>query len=161
MSILAAAPSVSDVTFPHPAWRYLLLFQSWQQLRSWGLRVLVALVLVNYLLTFANAGLRHAVLAGAVLGSLPSVVMALPTRFVVSACPDRVVRTLASELEALGYVSQGSRAGVALYRQNLPRLLRWDERNVRIERAGDRLIVTGPFMILKKARRFLLHRVIV
>jgi cadmium resistance protein CadD (predicted permease) len=162
MSAPYNAPGVSSVTFPKPAWRYLLLFQSWSQLQSWGVCVLAMLVLIHLFFGLSDTHElpMQTVAMGAVLGSLASVVMVLPSTFVVSACPERVVHALTSELEVLGYVLQGSQAGTLVYRQKLPRLLRWDEGNVTIARAGDRIIVTGPLMILKKAQHFLVRRVI-
>lgn len=162
MSAPHNALGVSSVTFLKPAWRYLLLFQSWSQLQSWGFCVLAMLVLIHLFFGLSDTHELPmlTVAMGAVLGSLSSVVMVLPATFVISACPERVVHSLTSELEVLGYVLQGSQAGTLVYRQKLPRLLRWDEGNVTIARAGDRIIVTGPLMILKKAQHFLVRRVI-
>ena len=156
------APGVSGVTFPKPTWRYVLLFQSWAQLQRWGFCVLAMIVMIHFFFGLSDTHElpMQGVTMGAVVGSLASVVMVLPSTFVVSACPEGVVYSLASELEALGYVLLVSRSDTVIYRQKLPRLLRWDEGNVSIERAGDRIIVTGPLMILKKARHFLVRRVI-
>jgi hypothetical protein len=162
MPHLLNTPGVSSMTFPKPVWRYLLLFQSWSQFQSWGCCVLAMTVLMYFLfgLSAASALPIQAAALGAVLGSLASVVMVLPTTFVVRACPERVVHSLTSELEAQGYVLLVSRADTVIFRQKLPRLLRWDEGNVTIERVGDRVVVTGPLVILKKARHFLVRRVI-
>ena len=161
MSLPVGVPGVSNVTFPKPVWRYALLFQSWSQLQSWGLFVFAAIVLMNFFFGLSETGgpPMEGILVGALLGSLVSVIMVLPTSFVVSPCPERVVHALTSELDVLGYVLLDAQADTVIYRQKLPRMLRWDEGNVSIERAGNTLIVTGPLVILKKSRHFLVHRV--
>lgn len=153
-------PHVSSVTFPKPAWRYLLLFQSWSQLQSWGFFVIAAVVMVNGLLGLFDIGDLPvtAILVGAALGALGSVIAVLPTEFLVRWSSNHPFRSLTSELEGLGYVLQAAQADTVVYRQNLPRLLRWDEGNVVIERAGDRLIVKGPLVIVKKIRHALAGR---
>lgn len=160
MAALIDASNISRLTFPQPAWRYLLLFQSWNQLQSWGCSVVAALVLISSLLTFLEPRFLtfEGMLVGAVLGSLCSVIMVLPTEFVVRPRSDHLFATLKSEVEALGHVLLDSRTDAAVYRQKMPRYWRWDEGNVTIERVGKGLVVRGPLVIVLKVRRSLVSR---
>lgn len=154
-------PDVLMVTFSRPAWRYLLLFQSWSQLQSWALFVIAMNVLIYCVLRLSETRVLpvEGALIGTVLGSLCSVIMVLPTQFIVTSNRDYLFNSLSSELKGRGYVLLGSQKDIVIYRQNLPRLLRWDEGNVAIERTADCLIVKGPFMMVKKVRNSLLERV--
>ena len=152
---------VSKVKFPKRPWRYLVLFQSWAQFQSWGIFVIGTNVLINSVLGFFESFVLpiEGVLIGTVLGSLFSVIMVLPTEFVVNSHSSRLFNSVTSELDELGYVLESSETDIAIYRQNLHRFLRWDEGQVEIKQADDFLVVKGPLMIIKIVRRNLLRRI--
>jgi hypothetical protein len=152
---------VANLTFPRPAWRYFLLFQSWSQLQSWGIFVIATNVLINFLLSFLESRVLpvEGVLLGTGLGSLCSVVMVLPTGLVVGVFSSQRSNFMTAELEKLGYVLEDSQAGITIYRQKLPKVFRWNEGRVTIKRVDDCLTLEGPLMILKKIRHSLLRRI--
>jgi hypothetical protein len=46
----------------------------------------------------------------------------------------------------------GAQGNAVVYRQNLPRLLRWDEGNIHVSRDGESLVLTGPVAKLRRIR---------
>lgn len=151
-------PAISPLRFPHPVWRYLVLFQSWTQFQAWATLILVMVLILNGLIIVTESQLLplEGVLIGAVLGSLFSVFMVLPTEFKLSCCSTKLFVTVENELEALGYIQFDSKADLVVYRQNLPKFLRWTEGNVSIERTETDATVKGAFIIVWRIRRSLL-----
>lgn len=158
MSTVIDASLVSKLVFPRPIWRYLLLFQSWAQMQSWGFYVTILLALMSSIFAFLKPRFLpvEGVLIGTVLGSLVSLIMVLPAEFVVRSRSSRVFSSLTRQLEGLGYVLQDSRMDAVVYRQKLPRYLRWDEGNVTIKLSGDRYVVKGAMSIVIKVRHSLI-----
>jgi hypothetical protein len=150
-------PAIPKLVFPLPAWRYALLFQSWSQFQSWALTGLLTALAITALLVLVKANVPPVggLLAGSVLGSLISVVTVLPAEFEFKQGSASHLVTLQNYLEHYGYVRIDNGIDAIVYRQNLPKLLRWEEGQVRIERTGDRIVVKGPLMILRKLRRAL------
>lgn len=149
--------SVSAIDYPLPRWRYYALFQSWTQLQSYLLIVLACTLAIHGLALVSHARVMPigVLLAGLLVGGLISVAMVMKARFTVSPASEAAVRRVVTEVECARYVEQGAQGNAIIYRQNLPRLLRWDEGNVSVARDGDRLVVTGPVANLKRIRAHL------
>lgn len=155
MSSLMNALDNSRVTFPKSPWRYILLFQSWGQLLSWGVLVISTNVIINLALVLSKTELLppEGVLIGTVLGSLFSVVMVLPAKLFFNFYSGHVLQSVTMELTELAYIMVESDDHRLVYRQNLHRLLRWNEGDVIIEYGDDCLVVKGPFIIIKKIQK--------
>jgi hypothetical protein len=150
-----SALSVSELSYPLPTWRYQLLFQSWTQLQSYLLIVLASTLAIHGLALVSNTRVMPIgyLLAGLALGGLMSVVMVMRARFTVSPASEAAVRRVVTEVEAARYVEDGVVGNAVMYRQNLPRVLRWDEGRISVAREGDTLILTGPVVNLKLLRK--------
>lgn len=147
---------VSDLIFPLPLWRYILIFQSWQQLRSWTIIVsgsaLSFYFLVNFL-SFKSLPIE-VVLLGVTFGSIFSVIMVAPVEFRFTRKTDRLLCNLVDELYDIGYIQESQIERTKIFRQKLPSWLRWNEGNVVIERYNDEILVKGGVFILTKLRNF-------
>ncbi len=152
-----SALSLSAIDYPLPKWRYFVLFQSWSQLQSY-LIIVVTCALVIHGLALASHGRvmpPAALSAGLFAAGLISVVLVLKARFTVSPASEAAVRRVITEVECARYVEVGAQGNTIVYRQNLPRVLRWDEGNITVAREGDQLILTGPVAALKRVRKHL------
>ena len=150
--------SVSAISYPLPQWRYRMLFQSWQQLQSWLLIVIGCTLAIHFLALASQTRVMPIgyLLAGLAIGGLISVLMVLPARFTVSPASEAAVRRVITEVEVARYIENGVVGNAVMYRQNLPRILRWDEGNISVARDGETLILTGPVVNLKRIRSRLL-----
>jgi hypothetical protein len=150
--------SVSAIAYPLPKWRYWVLFQSPSQLQSYLLMVLACTLAIHGLAVASNARVMPLglLLAGLALGGLISVAMVLRAQFTVAPASEAAVRRVVTEVECARYVENGAQGNAIIYRQNLPRLLRWQEGNISVARDGDLLIVTGPVANLKRVRAHLI-----
>jgi len=150
--------SVSAITYPLPTWRYWILFQSWSQLRSFVLIVLVCTLSIHGLAMLSKGRVMPigALFTGLALGGLMSVVTVLRAQFTVSPASEDAVRRVVTEVECARYVENGVAGNAVMYRQNLPRLLRWQEGSISVARDGDELMVTGPVASLKRIRSHLI-----
>jgi hypothetical protein len=155
MSGLKDCGPVSKLEFPLPLWRYLLLFQSWRQLQSWIIIVVGTVLLIYGAIKSIGALLLpiEGVLVGMTFGSIFAVVMVIPAEFYVVRRTERLTGLLANQLNQVGYVQASQTAKVIIYKQNLPRFLRWDEGDVSIEECGDKVVVKGALFILANLRR--------
>lgn len=146
--------TVSSVLYPRPAWRYCLLFQSWKQFSSWLALLLVSALAMQSLALLAGAPLLSTavLLAALAVGGLISVAMVLPVRVSVTPSSEQAVGRVIDELGFMRYVEVGARDNAVVYRQNLPRVLRWDEGNIRLLRDGDHLVIEGPAVNVRRVR---------
>jgi len=152
-----SAFTVSAIDYPLPKWRYFALFQSWLQLQSYLLIVVVCALAIHGLALASHARVMPpaALLAGLFAGGLISVALVLKARFSVSPASEAAVRRVVTEIECARYVEVGAQGSAIVYRQNLPRVLRWDEGNITVAREGEQLILTGPVVALKRVRAHL------
>jgi hypothetical protein len=152
--------TVSALSYPLPAKRYWLLFQSWTQLQSYLLIVLACTLLIHGLALVSSARVMPvgALLAGFAAGGLISVLMVMQARFTVAPASEAAVRRVVTEVECARYIEVGARGNAIVYRQNLPRLLRWDEGNISVAREGDTLVLTGPVANVRRIRARLAAR---
>jgi hypothetical protein len=152
--------TVSPATYPRPAWRYWLLFQSWRQFSSWLAILLVSAMAIQSLALLAGVALLSTavLLAALALGGLISVIMVLPARVTLAPSSEVAVGRVIDELTFMRYVEVGARGNAVVYRQNLPRVLRWDEGNIHLARDGDTLVISGPMANLRRIRLGLLAR---
>jgi len=155
-----SAFTVSRITYPLPAWRYWLMFQSGAQLQSFVLIVLTCALIIHGLALLSGGRVMPAPYLAALLalGGLVSVVMVMKARFTVAPASEAAVRRLVTEVEVARHVEDGVAGNAVMYRQNLPRILRWDEGSISVAREGDTLIVTGPVFKLRNIRKQLLAR---
>jgi hypothetical protein len=146
--------TVSTLSYPLPARRYWLLFQSWTQLQSYLVIVLASTLAIHGLALVSGARVMPigALLAGLAVGGLISVLMVMKARFTVAPASEAAVRRVVTEVECARYVEVGAQGNAIVYRQNLPRLLRWDEGNIQVARDGDTLVLTGPVAKLRSIR---------
>lgn len=149
--------SVSVIDYPLPKWRYFVLFQSWSQLQSYLLIVVVCALTIHGLAVASHGRVMSpgALLAGLFVGGLISVALVLKARLTVSPASEAAVRRVVTEIECARYVEVGALGNAIVYRQNLPRVLRWDEGNITVAREGDRLVLTGPVAALRRVRKHL------
>ncbi|MEJ7807315.1 MAG: hypothetical protein WKG03_15505, partial [Telluria sp.] len=86
--------TVSPLTYPLPAARYWLLFQSWAQLRSYLMIVAASTLGMHGLAVASGARVLPigALLAGMALCGLFSVLMVMKARFTVSPASEAAVR---------------------------------------------------------------------
>lgn len=150
--------TVSALAYPLPRKRYWLLFQSWAQLQSYLLIVLSCTLAIHALAVLSGARVMPvgALLAGLAIGGLASVLMVMKARFTVTPASEAAVRRVVTEVECARYVEVGKRDNAIVYRQNLPRLLRWNEGNIHVAREGDMLVLSGPVANLRRIRARLL-----
>ncbi|MES2016237.1 MAG: hypothetical protein V4484_07045 [Pseudomonadota bacterium] len=153
-----SAFSVSAIAYPLAKWRYFLLFQSWSQLQSYLVILLCCTLAIQGLAYASKARIMPIglLLAGMAVGGLAAVMAALRAQFTVTPASEDAVRRLVTEVECARYVEQGAQGNAIIYRQNLPRWLRWNESNIAVARDGDRLVVSGPVAALKRIRAHLL-----
>ena len=151
---------VSALDYPLPPKRYWLLFQSWTQLQSYLLIVLACTLAIHGLAVVSGARVMPigALLAGLAAGGLFSVLMVMRAGFTVSPASEAAVRRVVTEVECARYIEVGAQGNAIVYRQNLPRLLRWDEGNISVAREGDVLVLTGPVANLRRIRARLAAR---
>jgi hypothetical protein len=149
-----SAFTVSAIDYPLPKWRYYLLFQSWSQLQSYVLIVVACAMAIHGLAVASHARVMPPglLLAGLLAGGLISVLLVLRARFTVSPASEAAVRRVVTEVECARYVEVGAQGNAIVYRQNLPRVLRWNEGNITVAREGDQLVLTGPVAALKRVR---------
>jgi hypothetical protein len=146
---------VTDITFPLEKWRYFIIFQSASQALSWFVILLACMVFVSYLISLdgdANIPL-NGVLIGAAIGSSLSLLAVLPAKFVVQNAGLSMQSEIEVHLLKMNYVEDVRFNDIVVYRQNLPRLLRWDESNIRIVAEGGFLTVSGACIPLRKLRK--------
>lgn len=151
---IVATLSVSAISYPLPARRYWMLFQSRSQLRSYLLIVLACTFVIHALALLSRAQVMPVgvLLAGLTAAGLISVVMVMKAQFTVAPASEVAVRRVLTEVECARYVEVGARGDAIVYRQNLPRLLRWEEGNIAVTRDGDTLVLTGPVSNLRRIR---------
>jgi len=116
------------------------------------------MVLISYLLSLDgddNIPLEG-VLLGAAIGASFSLMAVLPAKFMVRDDGLGMLDEIEVRLLRMNYVEEKRFNEIVVYRQNLPRLLRWEEGNIRISEEGDILVVSGGYVSLWKLRRSLL-----
>jgi hypothetical protein len=147
---------ISPLRYPLPWWRYALLFQSLGQFQSWTfLVVATAAVMQTIFIVLGNGAIPVVeMLATMAIGALFSVYMVVPASLTLSCAG--ALPSLISEIESMHYVPAERNLNQTIFHQRLPRLLRWKEGNISIEKSGDLLHVNGPAFILKILRKKLL-----
>ncbi|UUZ47621.1 hypothetical protein LP420_31300 [Massilia sp. B-10] len=151
---------VSAVKYHRPLWRYVILFQSWSQFRSWlGMFALACLTVCAFLLIMGQPVKSFEVIRISVaIGSLVAVVMTLPAQFTVRTSEATPFRAIVNELKNMHYHEQLHSENNVVYHQELPRLMRWNEGDVLIQSEANVATITGPTFILTILRDRLLHQ---
>ncbi len=150
--------SVMPIFFPLAKWRYFVLFQSRAQAVSWMVTLLMCMVVISYFFSLdrdSKAPL-DVVLLGAAIGSSFSLMAVLPAQFTVHDNGLGMLGEMEVRLLKMNYVEEDRLKAVVVYRQNLPRLLRWDEGNIKIREEGACFTVSGGYVSLRKLRSSLL-----
>ena len=150
---------VSEIDYPLPWWRYLMVIQSWAQLRSVlftiGIPALILLNIDDSL--FDGRAPALWILLGCVGGATPALLMFLPVRFQVSPASAASLGRLHREIVKLRYVELEGARSTIVYRQDVLRIFRWDEGNLSAQRTPETIIVSGPQFALKALRKSLLR----
>lgn len=151
------AERISPVTLPDPAWRYLLLFQSWNQLVSWSVCMGATLSVVALLIWLAgDVRLIPVTLAWGLFGGTWSLMFATKAQFSIRG----VVTSEKAEIERMlndcMYAEQKPRGQEKRFGQKLPTWLRWGDSDVTIVVRGGALVCTGPQLVIRRIRRTLL-----
>lgn len=135
-----------------------MLFQSRAQATSWIVTLLASMVLITYLasLDADSKAPLDVILLGAAIGSSFSLMAVLPAQFTVHDNGLGMLGEMEVRLLRMNYVEEGRLKAVVIYRQNLPRLLRWDEGNIQIREEGACFTVSGGYVSLRKLRSSLL-----
>jgi hypothetical protein len=145
---------VSRIQFPQQRWQYLILFQSVAQFCSWIGSVAVGGLLLMLLIPMLGGDRADVgeLAPSVVIGSLGLLIPMLRTRFTFSNSATALAM-LAERLAWLGYVEVAAAGPGRKFRQNLPRILRWDEGEVLVALSGERVVVEGPQCILRVLRK--------
>ncbi|MFB9243173.1 hypothetical protein IV454_14215 [Massilia antarctica] len=152
--------SISPIFYPQPFWRYALLFQSWSQLGSWLLIVLLTtLSIYSFLGGLKESPPLAGLLLGVAFGSLTSVVMVVPAQFRIASNNVESIKNVLLALENMRYVESYRILDVVVYRQKLPRFLRWREGEVRVRRNPEGIVIDGPRSILGMVRAKLMNAI--
>ena len=151
--------NISDISFPLDKWRYFILFQSVGQMKSWVITLLGCLVLISYLSSLdANSKAPlEGLLIGASIGSSFSLIAVFHAKFLVLDTGLAVLSEIEVRLVKMNYVELDRFEKIIIYRQNLPRLLRWDEGNIEIRKEGSNFILSGAYISIRKLRRSLMN----
>jgi len=156
MSITSDASkyAISPLIYPHPRWRYFVLFQSWQQFKSWSTITILATFILSAALEIFDPNIIpiEGLAIGAIIGSLFSVLSVIPVQFTISNSHQSDRQHLNNQLTYFGYIEDSGCANDVVFRQNLPRLLRWDEGNITVTSESRTIKVTGPMCIVKAIR---------
>lgn len=147
--------NISKIYFPLKRWRYLVLFQSRSQAISWIVTLLFSMVLISYLFSDPDVPL-DGLIVGAVIGASFSLMAVLPAKFTIQDDGLAVLGKIEICLLKMNYIEEQRFSKKVIYRQNLPRLLRWNEGNVKIISEGNILIVIGAYIAVRKVRSSLL-----
>lgn len=141
--------------FPLPLWRYFLIFQSWQQLRSWTVIVSGSALSVYFLINFFDPKSVpfEAIFLGVVFGSMFSVIMVIPVEIHFEGKTDRLSYVLVEKLYNVGYTQESQTGKITTFKQKFSSWLRWSEGNIVIKKLDDRIIVIGGWFILNTLRR--------
>ena len=153
-----ANSSISAVEYPVAFWRYLILFQSWRQLESWSVTVVATAWAIHGAMYIAGLQLLpvDGLLLGIAIGSIFSVVMAMPIQFQIKSPANLSIEHIYSLLDKFHYVEMLKTNESISFRQNLPRFLRWDEGNVLVAFGPNECKITGPQSIVRRIRSSLL-----
>lgn len=143
---------ISNINYPLPFWRYLLVFQSYRQLRSWIFIVAATALPFYFLLNLFNSESLpiEVILLGIAFGSMFSVMMVAPVEFRFKRKADRHLCVLVDTLDNLGYIKESQAETTTTFRQKLPTWLRWREGNIVIEKYRDEILVKGGVFILSR-----------
>lgn len=138
--------------------RRFLVFESWPQLLSWAAIVAlmfgVAEAVVH--LVGARKPLGPGALFGGIGGTLPSLWLARQARFRVRGSERaQAWSVIEGRLCARQYRPPVVEDGAHRFQIKLPRLLRWDEQDIRMSMDRDGMLVTGPYGALLGLRRLL------
>lgn len=150
---MAAIKNVSQIIYPEPVWKYVLLFQSWSQLISWLFVVMLTSFIMLHLFTDLNelASTLELVI-GVAFGSLGSILLVLPARFQVSTRSTIAVKSVIQALANVHYVESHKTSHGVYYRQALPKFLRWREGQVIVRQDSDCIVIDGPRVVLGRVR---------
>lgn len=151
--------NISEISFPLKFWRYFILFQSANQMISWVIALIFSMVIIIYLSSLdpnSKAPLS-ALLWGGGIGSTFSLMAVFPVRFSVRDDGLHVLGEIEVRLLKINYVEESHMGDEIIYRQNLPRFLRWDEGNLKIKKEKNIFIVSGAYVGIRKLRKSLMR----
>lgn len=152
-----ASDRISSVVLPDPVWRYLILFQSWNQFFSCAALLAIVAVITAFLLWLAGDVHMFTDLMGAALfGGVWAVVAATKAQFSIRSPTTSEKARFETMLDEWRYVMRSSSTHEKRFGQNLPRFLRWSDSDVTIVERDGKVICTGPQMLIRKMRKLVL-----
>lgn len=153
----ATSERISRVSLPDPAWRYLILFQSWNQLASWGGAMAATLSIVALVIwLIGDLRLIPETIAWGLLGGAWSLLFATKAQFSVRGAITSEEAEIERILSDFLYIQRKSMGGEKRFGQNLPTWLRWCDSDVIIVVHSGELVCTGPQLVIRRMRRTLL-----
>jgi hypothetical protein len=152
-----ASDRISSITLPDPAWRYLILFQSWRQFLSWTSLIGATMSIVAALIWLVgDVRLMSTTITAGVLGATWSLVFATKAQFSIRGAAGSETANLERIIKECWYFEHASTGQEKRFGQKLPNWLRWSESNVTIVQRGDMTVYTGPQLVIRKLRKTLL-----
>ncbi|WP_156421939.1 hypothetical protein [Paucibacter sp. KCTC 42545] len=145
--------SISNISWGLSLGRRLLLFQSFKQFTSWAaclaLTIFFSKLIFDYISVDIESPVVFVMLIG--LGSLVSVVIALPATFSFNRDDAAALDIFFENVKYLGYVDVGD-VEPLVFCQKGPSFLRWDESDVYVYLNSETVTVTGPYSIIRRLR---------
>ncbi|MGV7211553.1 hypothetical protein ACLB1G_27250 [Oxalobacteraceae bacterium A2-2] len=139
--------------------RWLLPLQSWSQGLSYGACLLIGAGLLKLFVGIDQSVPWLPCVLGAVVGSSGFLAAVLPARWRIDTDNSDLTgweeKRLRTHLQKQGYHPKPHACD--LYVPRLPRLLRWHENAVLVQKSEQGLTVTGPIFILRILRRVMLR----
>jgi hypothetical protein len=152
-----SAERISPVTLADPVWRYLVLFQSWNQLISWGALMGATMSVVALLIWLVgDVRLIPTTLMWGLFGATWSLVLATKAQFSIRGAVISEKEEIEQMLNDCMYAEQKPMGQEKRFRQKLPTWLRWQDSDVTIVMRGGALVCTGPQLVIRRIRRALL-----
>ena len=150
---------------PHvigPKLKWILLIQSWSQFVSvLGVYFILFAMCSLFLWWFDHPAAFWFVMIAATVGTLPSLFFVLPGEFSIeSSQPQTLAKNLERRLERRNYVRFKREQTGTWWRQNVSRMLRWREAEVWISVSGNRLVVRGPILLLRRSYKPLVSPIV-
>lgn len=153
-----AAGRISPVTLPDPAWRYLILFQSWNQFVSWSGLMGVTLSLVALVIGLVgDSRLIQETIAWGAFGGAWSLLFATRAQFSIRGAVASEKAKIDKVLKDCLYTEQKPVGQEKRFGQKLPAWLRWSDSDVTIVVRNGALVCTGPQLVIRRMRRTLLR----
>ena len=144
--------TLTPVVRSHDPFRFLFPIQSWSQLRSLTVTLMVGLPLIALLFMMLDptAPLAYIIVPVTIGGLLP-VFAALPAHFEVGTRfhAQHFAKTLDQTLTGMGYMQRSSNSEALRYYVRQSRFLRWKENEIVVTVSDHAIVLRGPVFTLR------------